>query len=409
MNRYSLQQSGEVADSFTPPVEDADVTAQVLGSLCLGLEPEQILRRLLSVRSIISTASSFATRQQQTQISEELQNYRAIGQGTCGIVFEVGGFAHVLKKERDHVSQLWNDLRVHSKVLGAFRRARSVMNVRVPDCYGYVGREDSSWWSQNGHDFPQGHRNPGNLLFSERIPPLPRIGREALIDLYFPASQPPSRKIEAKQSQANKSCLARVYLGKRRDASRRPSQMFTLVNFNLHVDQMEELQLETEAYAMDMADALAVLHWIAKIDADDVEFVLGGAPRNLGVRVPDDEELSRMPPNSTTFGPVNFQRRAVHLWLLDFNRCQKMSMDETGVDAGIKAFFKNDPYYPRPLGESAKDQKLWEVFRDRYLTTSEKFDGLELAKMFIKKVVETRQAQLEAKANSQSRMKDSNG
>ena len=77
-----------------------------------------------------------------------------------------------------------------------------------------------------------------------------------------------------------------------------------------------------------------------------------------------------------------------------------MSMDKEGVDTAVKAFFKNDPYYPRPLGDNAKDQQLWKVFRDRYLLTSQTFGETGLAQMFVKKVVETRQAQCEARRSS---------
>ena len=261
MNRRLLSRSDDTTASLTPSlVEDADVAALLLGNLCQDDEPQQILHKMLSIRSVVSTASSFATRQQQAQISEELQTYRPIGQGTCGTVFEHTGFSHVVKREHDGVAELWNDLQMHSRVLKAFRNISIMINVRVPACHGFVGSNDSAWWSSNQHQFPKAFQTPGNLILAEHILPLPQIIRNALIDLYFPASQPLSRKEEAKESPANKDCLARVYLGKRRDPNRRPSQFFTLVNFNLHVDQMEDLQLETETFAAEMADALALLH-----------------------------------------------------------------------------------------------------------------------------------------------------
>lgn len=39
---------------------------------------------------------------------------------------------------------------------------------------------------------------------------------------------------------------------------------------------MEDLGLDTQTFALAMANALAIMHWQAKIDAADVEFVLGG-------------------------------------------------------------------------------------------------------------------------------------
>ena len=400
MNRRLISGSDDTTATLTPSlIEDADIAARVLGSLCHDDEPQRILHKMLSIRSVVSTASSFATRQQQARIFEELQSYRPIGQGTCGTVFEHTGFAHVVKREHDGVSELWNDLNMHSRVLKAFKNASIMINVRVPTCHGFVSRNDSAWWSLNQHQFPKAFQAPGNLIVAERIHPLPRMVRNALIDLYFPPSQPRSRKEEAKKSSTNKDCLARVYLGKRRYPNRRPSQFFTLVNFNLHLDQMEELQLETEAFAVEMANTLALLHWVAKIDADDVEFVLGSAPTQMHSQVPDPEELTNLPVNSTTIGPVDFQRRAVHIWLLDFNKCNLMSMDEKGTDNAVKAFFKNDPYYPRPPGDNARDQQLWKVFRDSYLTASQKFGQTGLAQMFIEKVIETVQVQREARGN----------
>ena len=42
-------------------------------------------------------------------------------------------------------------------------------------------------------------------------------------------------------------------------------------------------------------------------------------------------------------------------------------MDIHGVNQAVAAFFRNDPYYPRP--DSSKEK--WEVFRDNYLRVCE--------------------------------------
>ena len=233
------------------------------------------------------------------------------------------------------------------------------------------------------------------MIFAERIPPLPQVVRHTLIDLYFPPSQPQSRKQEARKSATNNACLAQLYLGKHRDPNRRPSTFFTLVNFNLHLDQMEELGLDTNYFATEMAKTLALLHWVAKIDVDDVKFVLAGASININIQAPTSEQVAKVPPNSSTISSARFQRRPTHMWLLDFNRCSTISMDEEGVDAVVKAFYKNDPYYPRPWGSTKTDQQLWNVFRESYLESSEKFGQAALAEMFVRKVVGRRQAQLE--------------
>ena len=161
----------------------------------------------------------------------------------------------------------------------------------------------------------------------------------------------------------------------------------------MHIDQMEKLGLEVDELAAMMADALAVLHWEAKIDADDVELVLGSAPTNLYNQVPKFAELERLPANSNVGVPPrhNFQKRSVHLWLLDFNMCSKITLDDLGVKKAVKAFYRNDPYFPRPLAENRNDKRLWELFSERYMATSKLILDKEkwtLADLFISLLVE---------------------
>ena len=47
-------------------------------------------------------------------------------------------------------------------------------------------------------------------------------------------------------------------------------------------------------------------------------------------------------------------------------------MDEGGVEQAVKAFLRNDPFYPRP-----GDGKLWEEFRGTFLQTSKDILGEE--------------------------------
>ncbi len=286
---------------------------------------------------------------------------------------------------------------MHARVLEALKASPVSIDTCVPKCLGYLTSESAEWWSLNLHNFPKDHQQPSNILLSERILPLPRIARDALIDLYFPKAQPAHRREAAKQDQANRDCLARVYIGKRRDPSRRPPQFFSLNNFNLHVDQMEDLDVDIDALAESMADALALMHWAAKIDADDVEFVLGSASTQITIKCPTVAEIRKLPAKTTTFTPgeLKFLQRLIHLWLLDFNKCKSLSMDQAGIETAAKAFYKNDPYYPRPLAEDVRDRKLWKIFQERYIMTSAKFGQAELGEGFIKELVKMRQLQLE--------------
>lgn len=97
-----------------------------------------------------------------------------------------------------------------------------------------------------------------------------------------------------------------------------------------------------------------MMHWGARIDANDVEFVLA----------PPRAESAPSIFQSNYMGPHN-------LWILDFDCCQPLSMDEAGVERACATFYKNDPFYPRPEGETAADKELWNVFRQTFLKNSQ--------------------------------------
>lgn len=183
------------------------------------------------------------------------------------------------------------------------------------------------------------------MLISERILPLPKVIRVALIELFCPEG------IREKQlhETTNNACLVRIYLGKNneRRKSSRPQQFFSLRNFKLHLNQMKQLGLDIDTFACTIANALAIMHWQAKVDAADVEFVLGSAPSTTHQIAPTYDQLKDMAPGSSTYtlgGGLTFHKRVVHLWFLDFDRCQIITMDENGLEAAILAFVTNDRY-----------------------------------------------------------------
>jgi len=106
-----------------------------------------------------------------------------------------------------------------------------------------------------------------------------------------------------------------------------------------------------------MAETLAELYWSAHIDANDVESVL--APAREGH------------PSSTASGIL----RDHVVWVLDFDCCKHIPMDEAGVEQAVKAFYNNDPFFPRPDREDVKDQALWHSFKGRFLEASSKIVG----------------------------------
>ncbi|KAK5019952.1 zinc finger protein-domain-containing protein [Cryomyces antarcticus] len=316
------------------------------------------LRRLLSIRSAISTTPSYATKNQAAQGHTGQQCLREIGRGTCGTVFRKIGTDYVYK--RAHCvgkgdDQLWNDCQQHFAIVQSFESA-GVREPRIPRFISFITAADWEWWEENEAFFPESERKPADLLVTGRIMPVPEKVRKALISVYS-----------------------------------------------------EELDLETERLAIEMADALAVLHWVAKCDGNDVEFVLGSQPAPLDFY---PMKASRLPSEKTsllkqTTSPLDFQRRVISLWLLDFNRCKPIDVDVSGAAQASRMFLANDPYYPRPHGKTSGEQKLWRVFKDRYLMKSYEVMGasdgrLELPAAVIEGIVRLHREHLESIAELES-------
>ncbi|OTA89710.1 hypothetical protein M434DRAFT_398426 [Hypoxylon sp. CO27-5] len=211
------------------------------------------LKRMLSIRTIVSTSSSGAPKQATAQ-AREGRPFKKIGAGACGAVFAQDGKSLAMKLAKSTDSDLWNDYLMH------------------------------------------------RLSFEKYCAPL--IKPQAFAD------------------PANKDCLERVYLGSPEAKSR--GMFFSLRNFKLHLKQMVELQLNVEAMTSQMAETLAVMHWAARTDARDVEFVLGSSTMKLPLAAKSYSELVEMEPCSFT-GPESrthedFFHRKTELWLLDFNQ-----------------------------------------------------------------------------------------
>jgi hypothetical protein len=119
---------------------------------------------------------------------------------------------------------------------------------------------------------------------------------------------------------------------------------------------MEEIGIPDEdimAYSRTMADTLAFLHWIARNDGNDIEFILA-APNSI---------------SGGSFGRKRTWNNALgrhEMWMLDFDLARPMTMDEQGVRQAVEAFWKNDPFCPRPNEHSS----IWKAFREQYLSMS---------------------------------------
>ncbi|RHZ69057.1 hypothetical protein CDV55_106806 [Aspergillus turcosus] len=307
--------------------------------------------------------------------------YRRIGAGACGTVWAPSERGPAYKREDGGLARsLRNDYEKHQRILHSLNNLPSSEiqpRIHVPRCYTFIQPTDESWWTEHLPRFPEGY-SPCNVIHAQRIPPFPKATRERLIAEYCPSEL----RAEILASETNEDCLVRPYLGRRRTQAHQHQparasrfKAFSLRNYPLHVDQMEELGIPDQdmgGYAEVMAETLAIMHWVVRVDANDVEFVLAPAD--------SDGDLEKGRWENVLSGHA--------MWMLDFDLCRDMAMDKAGVEQAVAAFWKNDPFYPRPEEGSF----LWLAFREMYLGTSQRVVGdghgpgdrrLELAKLFV--------------------------
>lgn len=284
---------------------------------------------------------------------------RTIGQGFCGTVWASETGPAFKREDGGPDRSLINDFEMHNRVIQSLQKIPTLeLQIQIPSCYGFIKATDQKWWSAKHRKFPPGYTTPCNMVQSQRIPPFPGTTRRLLIKNYCP----PNLVQEIIASGPNKDCLVRPYLGRRRTQkphTASPFTAFSLRNFPIHIDQLEELGIKTNdinQYARIMAETLAMMHWIGEIDGNDIEFVL--APPSKG---------SPLKMESNVLGDHS-------MWVLDFDLCGRMRMDSKGVEQAAAAFWGNDRYYPRPGPE--RDISLWIVFRNHYLQISEVCTGI---------------------------------
>jgi hypothetical protein len=379
--------------------------------------------------------------------------YHQIGHGSCGVVLCKSSPAYfVIKREIDSpnhahwnsssygVIKQWpnishdasiglaNEWRMHDTIFKSFQATLPfTQNVHVPRPFACLYQHDQRWAGESGlaANMPLAQSEPRDLLISQRIPSVPVAVRDTLISTYCHEQS----KARSQIGLEGHVCLVRLYLGKRRlvrtrDQEQGPNGFVSLGNFKMYFDQMIDLELHVAFIAETMADALAVMHWKAQIDGRGVEFVLGGilGDDKAFLQSPDEgsqeNSISRSQQGqwshtSSDSSVIDFKGQRVCMWLLDFNQCRKMTMDQRGVKHAVDAYFVNDPYYPRPpqsLGKPRKgalpdadgpaevlelyeDEENWYTFRNRYLATSAELlkdsVGLQhLPQVFIGRVME---------------------
>lgn len=290
--------------------------------------------------------------------------FRRIGQGFCGTVWaaDAAGVTSTLAMKREDGGpgrSLYNDYEMHLAVFRSLYARLSTAS--VPGCHQYVSSDHQAWWEDHLSRFPKTVQIPCNVLVTDRIPPFPKAVRNTIIDLYCPESLQSS----IRSSEPDQDCLIRPYLGRRRHFQTQSRfKAFSLRNHPLHLDQIEGLGLDGTLYAKIMAETLAILYWEAHIDANDVEFVLAPPPK-----INRSKRFEGPLAHDTVIKSHSLGEHVV--WILDFDCCKPLPLDEKGVDQAVTAFYKNDPFYPRPKRGDLGDQRLWTVFKDRFLETSE--------------------------------------
>ena len=290
----------------------------------------------------------------QTQDSTAKEHQlRRIGQGFCGTVWAPTNMEETLAIKREDGGpgrSLLNDFNMHTVAHHSLLACNAKINVTA--CCGYIAAEDRVWWTKHISTFPQQFRIPCYALVSERILPFSSAIRDLLIERYCPQSLQTSIRL----SEADRDCLIRPYLGRRRRSARKSQfQAFSLRNYPLHLDQMEELALDTTLYARRMAETLAILYWKAQMDANDIEFVL--AP----------------PRGSQQSNSIDSRTLGRHtLWVIDYDCCRPISMDTKGVEQAVTAFFKNDPFFPCPITGRTSEESLWQEFKSSFLEASQR-------------------------------------
>ncbi|KAL9105899.1 MAG: hypothetical protein Q9227_009010 [Pyrenula ochraceoflavens] len=391
-----------------------------------------------------------------THEDNDYQLFQQLGKGQCGTVYALPDTDKVLKiMNPDKKDQLWNDCCMHKRIEEAFQQRpfelhKQQIPIKIPQFGGWIPPVHVAFWQEcrgkslSSEGEVEVQLLPTYGLISSRISPPPLALRSAILKTCAPKKLLRSHTTSDLLSRPeNKDCLIRLYLG-RRSSSRHqhPSSStspFKLQNFDLTLNEMETLNLPTTTYAKTMAQTLAILHWKANVDGNDIEFVLGGpSPLQLPIISPPPsaavlELLPHGPDDPWYFGlagkggsePARDALLPSHsdstyagdegekaaMYLLDFNQCTPLNLPrssnpqqtssypstppastETTILQLQRSFFFNDPYYPRPYTTSRfapdKDKELWNTFKSAYLETSNLITraGTELPQLFIQAV-----------------------
>ncbi|PHH70539.1 hypothetical protein CDD80_5944 [Ophiocordyceps camponoti-rufipedis] len=274
----------------------------------------------------------------------------------------------------------WATQKRIERALGTVPKDRIQVYTRwnIPWCIEFLHPQDAESWEPILACMPA-RSTSCRALILERIPSLSEADRKVLIQIYCPRAMQDAALADVD----NEDCLIRPYLGYRGRSPCQQGGTFSLRNFPLYLNQIEELGLDKLSYANAMAEALAFLHWKAQVDGLGIEFVL--APQR---EPPSDEGPDATSSKKGFLGDHQ-------LWILDFECCKPILPTAEGVDKAVDAFFMNDPSFPRPGRPGTVDDILWRLFTNTYLSKSLglfrrgelKPNVKEMSRLFIEKVV----------------------
>lgn len=305
--------------------------------------------------------------------AHESTQLERIGQGRCGTVWAArcsncDGHIHLALKREDGSTgrSISHEYKIHQKLLRASLQSPPSL-FAIPQSFGFLDSQDSSTWPGILPRLPEDY-TACNAIVSEKIIPVQASTRRLLLRKF----RPDVDEEGAMNSSSNEHCLIRPYLGRRRyrsaetEVQPRGKRAFSLRNFPLHLDQMEQLGIDPSEYAIAMADALAFMHWVAEVDGNDVEFVLAQPRRQPDICTSPQKESEDTRSN-------NISILGLHtMWMLDFDLCRDLTLDESSIEQACNAFWGNDPWYPRPGRLATADQKLWDTFEGQFLESSAK-------------------------------------
>jgi hypothetical protein len=132
-----------------------------------------------------------------------------------------------------------------------------------------------------------------------------------------------------------------------------------------------------------LAKALANCYWVAHIDANDSEWVFGLPRSSSATTTPSPSKPAAGERSEEVVLNTQGEDKEVFIMrlddgsksedmavlMLDFDCVRPMSMDAAGVQQAIDAFYRNDPYFPRPWANVFKRAFLQES--NGTLTTEE--------------------------------------